>query len=71
MAMVTVCASVLEKYNGLVEAILSINAEPQGKQILTLIKANKLIPFESSYLEKAEALLRDHRALKLKMAKNR
>ena len=69
--MVLVSASFLEKYEGLAEAILSINAEPQGKQILTLIKVNKLIPFESSYLETVEALLREHRGLKLKLAKIR
>jgi phosphonate transport system substrate-binding protein len=60
-----------EKYGGLVEEILSIHAEAQGKQILTLIKVNRMVPFESSYLETVEALLREHRALKLKLAKNR
>lgn len=60
-----------QEYEGLVNEILSIHVEPQGKQILTLIKVNRLIPFEPSYLETVEALLKEHRTLRLKLARER
>ena len=42
-------------------ALESLQSDPQGKQILTLFRINRLVPFNPSHLETIEALLKEHR----------
>jgi ABC-type phosphate/phosphonate transport system substrate-binding protein len=58
-----------EKYGGFVEEMFSIHKRTQGKQILTLMKIKKLIPFSPANLETTEALVAENQTLKLKLAK--
>lgn len=41
-----------------------IHKEPKGKQILTLIKKDKMIPFKPEYLESIKALVKEYNRLK-------
>jgi ABC-type phosphate/phosphonate transport system substrate-binding protein len=58
-----------EKYWGFLDHMFQLHKQSQGKQILTLMKISKLAPFKPAYLETTEALLQEHEALKLKLAK--
>jgi ABC-type phosphate/phosphonate transport system substrate-binding protein len=58
-----------EKYPGFVKHMFLVHNLSEGRQILTLMKINKLVPYEPAYLKTTEALLQEHEALKLKLAK--
>lgn len=45
-------------------SIRDLNLEPNGQQILTIFKINKLVPFEPIYLENVERLLAEYQQLK-------
>ena len=53
------------------DSLRSLHTDPQGKQILTLFRVNQLIPFEPSHLETVDALLKEHRILKARLAKRK
>ena len=58
-----------EKYRPFVEEMYTLHNQSQGKQILTLMKIKKLLPFQAAYLQTTEALLAENQALKLKAAR--
>jgi phosphonate transport system substrate-binding protein len=45
----------------LIESLQDLHSEPKGQQILTLFKVDKLVPFETSYLESPRQLIQEHR----------
>jgi len=45
--------------------------EPQGMQLMTLFRLNKLVPFKDEYLESVESLLREHRDLTGRVAQRK
>lgn len=47
----------------------TLHEDPQGEQILTLFRKEKLIPYRSSYLNSVKALLREHDELQEKLEK--
>ena len=58
-----------EKYRPFVEEMYTLHNQSQGKQILTLMRIKRLLPFQATYLETTEALLAENQALKLKLAR--
>ncbi len=58
-----------EKYDAFVEEMFSVHNRSQGKQILTLMRIKKLVPFMPKNLETTEALLAENQALKSKLAR--
>lgn len=61
-----------DKYkDNLDTALKAFYTEPQGKQIMTLFRIKKLVPYKPEYLETAEALLREHRDLTTRVARRR
>jgi len=42
------------------ENLADLHLDPQGRQILTLFRKGKLVPFEPAHLATVEELLRDH-----------
>jgi ABC-type phosphate/phosphonate transport system substrate-binding protein len=50
------------------EALKALYTEPQGKQLMSLFRVNKLVPFKDEYLESVESLLREHRYLMVGVA---
>jgi ABC-type phosphate/phosphonate transport system substrate-binding protein len=48
----------------ILKSLESLHNDPQGKQILTLFRTNRLLPYKPSYIENVEALLRERRNLK-------
>lgn len=55
-----------ESYREIIEETLrELHTEPEGRQILTLFKAEKFVLFEPSFLEHVENLLKEFKDLKL------
>jgi ABC-type phosphate/phosphonate transport system substrate-binding protein len=53
------------------ENLETLHEDPQGEQILTLFRKEKLLPFKASYLNSVKALLREHDELQEKLAGKR
>lgn len=51
------------------KSLESLHKNPQGKQILTLFRTNRLLPYKPTYIENVDALLREHQDLMLRTAK--
>jgi ABC-type phosphate/phosphonate transport system substrate-binding protein len=51
------------------DILCTLHQDPEGKQLLMLFKVDQLVPFKPEYLNTVEALLKEHRDLKLRMAK--
>jgi len=49
----------------------SLHTDPQGKQLLTLFRMNKLVPYKPEYITTMEALLREHSDLRTRIAMKR
>jgi ABC-type phosphate/phosphonate transport system substrate-binding protein len=61
-----------DKYKDTLETTLkAFSTEPQGKQIMTLFKINRLVPYKPEYLETVESLLREHLDLTTRVARRR
>ncbi|NIA30276.1 MAG: PhnD/SsuA/transferrin family substrate-binding protein [Actinobacteria bacterium] len=52
-----------EKQNKIMKLILGLDNNPTGKQICTLFRISKLVPFQSSYLKNVGALFKEHQKL--------
>lgn len=48
------------------EAVLRFHDEPEGKQMLMLFRADKIVPFQSYYLDNVKQLLKEYKELKSK-----
>jgi phosphonate transport system substrate-binding protein len=57
------------KYRSFVEEMYTLHNLSQGKQILTLMRIKKLLPFQDTFMKTTEALLAENQALKLKLAR--
>ncbi len=53
------------------DALDSLHKDPQGKQILMLFRANKLVPFKYEYLNSMDALLKENQELRTKLVSRR
>lgn len=51
------------------EVLGTLDQSAQGKQLLTLFRMNRLVPFQPEYLVPLEGLFREHRDLKIRLAK--
>lgn len=60
-----------ERRNALLEAIQHLQSEPRGRQLLTLFRINRLIPFKAEHLASVEQLLKEHRACMEKIARGK
>jgi ABC-type phosphate/phosphonate transport system substrate-binding protein len=59
-----------ERHKEVIKDILtSLHTDPHGKQMLLLFQMNKLAPFKLEYLNGMEALFKEHKDLKMRMAK--
>lgn len=59
-----------EGHRAILKDILeSLDRDPQGRQLLTLFRMNRLVPFRAAYLVPQERLFREHRELRLRLAK--
>jgi len=62
----------VQTYSNLLDAaITTVYTEPQGKQLMTLFRINKIVTFKEEYLQSVEFLLREHRDLAAKLAQRR
>ncbi|NOY58001.1 MAG: phosphate/phosphite/phosphonate ABC transporter substrate-binding protein [Calditrichaeota bacterium] len=52
-----------EKQNKIMKLILRLDNNPAGKQIFTLFRISKLVPFQSSYLKNVGTLFKEHQKL--------
>jgi phosphonate transport system substrate-binding protein len=48
----------------LIEGLGTLHEEPRGQQILVMFKVDRLVPFQTAFLESAQQLLRKHAAHK-------
>ncbi len=53
------------------ELLSTLHEDTQGKQLLTLFRMSKLVPFRQEYMTSMEAFLREHRDLKVRVAKGK
>ncbi|HWR89397.1 MAG TPA: PhnD/SsuA/transferrin family substrate-binding protein [Dissulfurispiraceae bacterium] len=53
------------------ELLSTLHEDTQGKQLLTLFRMSKLVPFRQEYMTGMEAFLREHRDLKVRVAKGK
>lgn len=53
--------STSERRNALLDAIQQLQFEPRGRQLLTLFRINRLIPFKAEHLASVEQLIKEHR----------
>jgi ABC-type phosphate/phosphonate transport system substrate-binding protein len=60
-----------ERRNALLDAIQQLQSEPRGRQLLTLFRINRLIPFKEEHLATVEQLLKKHRACMKKVARGK
>ena len=51
------------------EILTTLHTDSHGKQMLLLFQMNKLVPFKPEYLNSMEALVKEHKDLKMKIAK--
>lgn len=51
------------------DVLQSLDRTVQGKQLLTLFRMNRLVPFRSEYLARLEELFREHDILRTRLAK--
>ena len=55
---------ILGEYKWLLEeSLLALHEEPRGKQILTLFRVDRIIPFDASRLESVMALVEEYSEL--------
>lgn len=57
-----------KNYPALRDHLELLHEDPQGRQILTLFRTGKLLPFKESYLATVEGLLEEHSKLRMKVA---
>lgn len=50
-----------QRRDAMLEALLEMHTDPKGKQLLTLFRINRLIPFRAEHLAAVEKVLREHR----------
>jgi phosphonate transport system substrate-binding protein len=53
------------------EVLRTLQEDPQGSQLLKLFRMSRLIPWKPEYITSAEALLREHGRLRLKLTPER
>jgi len=61
----------VEQRDSMKKILWSVHEEPEGKQIFTLFRISKLLPFRPEYLRSLEALQVEHQNLKLKLARGK
>jgi phosphonate transport system substrate-binding protein len=47
--------------DAMLEALLEMHTDPKGKQLLTLFRINRLVPFRSEHLAAVDKVIREHR----------
>jgi len=55
----------------IMEILDDMHKTPQGRQILMLFRINRLVPFKPVYMETVEALLKEHKNLKIALSRKR
>jgi len=45
----------------MLEILQDMHNDPKGKQLLTLFRINRLVPFRTEHLAAAEKVIREHR----------
>jgi phosphonate transport system substrate-binding protein len=50
-----------QRRDAMVEALLEMHTDPKGKQLLTLFRINRLVPFRAEHLAAIGKVLREHR----------
>jgi phosphonate transport system substrate-binding protein len=53
------------------EVLSTLDADPQGRQLLKLFRMRRLVPFRPEYMKTMEALFREHRDLQSRYAKRK
>ena len=53
------------------KTLWSLHEETEGKQLFTLFRIDKFLPFHSEYLKNMETILLEYKELKIKMAKGK
>jgi phosphonate transport system substrate-binding protein len=47
--------------DAMVETLQEMHTDPKGRQLLTLFRCNRLVPFVAEHLASVEKVLREHR----------
>jgi ABC-type phosphate/phosphonate transport system substrate-binding protein len=50
-----------QRRDAMLEALLEMHTDPKGKQLLTLFRINRLVPFRGEHLAAVEKVIREHR----------
>jgi ABC-type phosphate/phosphonate transport system substrate-binding protein len=50
-----------KRRDAMIEAIMEMHTDPKGKQLLTLFRINRLVPFRAEHLTAVEKVIREHR----------
>jgi len=58
-----------DKKRAVRDLLMSLHADPDGRQLLTLFGMNRLVPFEPAYLDHLANLIQEYRQLKRRYAK--
>ena len=53
----------------IIDTLMSMHTNPQGKQLLTFFRKKKLVPFKVEYLRSIEDLVKEHHDLQMRLAK--
>ena len=52
-----------QRRDAMLEALREMHTDPKGKQLLTLFRINRLVPFRGEHLAAVEKLIREHRGI--------
>ena len=59
----------IQKRDALLEFLENLHQDPLGKQLLTMFRMDRLVPYKHEYLATMEAFLKEHHDLRSQMAK--